>query len=370
MYKTGIANLPLHSGKAPLWLFKRMVNLSRSIFELITIELGKEELLRRLSDPFWFQAFGCLLGFDWHSSGVTTTVTGAIKEGLRGLEKELGLYVAGGKGLRALQTPQEIISYAEDYGFNPEGLIHASRLSTKVDSAAVQDGFSLYHHSIFFTKEGHWCVIQQGMNPNLSLARRYHWLSFTVKSFVEEPHTAVCCDIKTDVLNFTAKEAKDMREGCLNLSREKPEKVLYDMCKIRELNLPFRHNIKISDIKHENIKKIMVQTYENQPPDFESLLLTKGLGSKTLRALALTAELVYGTPLSFKDPARYSFAHGGKDGTPYPVDKTTFDRTIEIIRKAVEKAKISREDKSNALKSFLNIFKLNGNQIKMTRLSL
>lgn len=350
MQKTGIANLPLHSGKTPQWLFKKMIALARAIIELMIIEFGREEILRRLSDPFWFQSFGCILGFDWHSSGVTTTVTGAIKEALRGYEKDLGLFVAGGKAKRALQTPEEIRHYAEKVGFAPESFIYASKLSAKVDSAAVQDGFNLYHHTIFFTSEGHWCVIQQGMNENLGMARRYHWLSFTLKSFVEEPHHAVCCDMKTETLNFTAKEAYELRKVSLELSREKPEKIIKEILRIKKLNLPMRHNVTISDIKPENLHKVLVKTYEEQPSDFASLLLIKGLGAKTLRALALSSELIYGTPLSFKDPAIYSFAHGGKDGTPYTVDKEIYDKTIEIIRQAVREAKIGITDKLHALK--------------------
>ncbi|GAB5047498.1 DUF763 domain-containing protein [Thermodesulfovibrio sp. TK110] len=358
MQKTGVANLPLHSGKAPHWLFKRMVALSRAIVELMIIELGKEELLRRLSDPYWFQCFGCVLGFDWHSSGVTTTVTGALKEALRGVEHEFGLFIAGGKAKRALQTPQEIINYAEYSGFTPEPLIYASRLSAKVDNVAVQDGFSLYHHTIIFTSEGHWCVIQQGMNEKLHVARRYHWLSFTLKSFVEEPHEAVCCDLKIPVLNFTAKEASDLRKASTILSCENPEKIIKEMKKIKELNLPKRHIVSFSDINPESFYKIFLETYEKQPSDFESLLEIRGVGAKTLRALALTCELLYGTPLSFKDPARFSFAHGGKDRTPYPVNITLYDRTIQILKKAIEEAKIQRTEKVAALRRLAKITQL------------
>ncbi|MCS7215133.1 MAG: DUF763 domain-containing protein [Thermodesulfovibrio sp.] len=355
MQKTGIANLPLHSGSAPQWLFKRMIALSRSIIELMVIELGREEVLRKLSDPFWFQAFGCILGFDWHSSGVTTTVTGAIKEALRGIEQELGLFVAGGKSKRALNTPQEIMQYAEKIGFNPESLIRASRLSAKVDNVAVQDGFSLYHHAIIFTQEGHWCVIQQGMNETLLTARRYHWLSFSLKSFVEEPHEAVCCDIKTKTLNFTAKEASELRKTSVTVSQKTPEKIIKEITKIKELKLPQRHSIMISDINPKNLYKIFLRTYEKQPANFEALLEIKGVGAKVLRAIALTSEIIYGTPISFKDPARYSFAHGGKDRIPYPVDRKLYDKTIEIMKKAIEEAKIGRGEKISALRRISKI---------------
>lgn len=350
MYKTGIANLPLHSGKAPQWLFKRMSTLARAIIELMLIELGKEAVLFRLSEPYWFQSLGCVLGFDWHSSGITTTVTGAIKEGLKGLEHEFGFFVAGGKAKRALNTPEEIKDFAEKSGFNPEKFVYASRLSAKVDNLAVQDGFNLYHHTIFFTSEGHWCVIQQGMNEVLSMARRYHWLSFNLKSFVEEPHSAVCCDMKTSVLNFTAKESKDLRKTSVMLSCEKPEKIISEIKRIKELNLPKRHHVTINDINPKNLYKIFLKTYERQPDSFENLIEIKGLGAKTLRALALTSEIVYGTPLSFKDPVRYSFAHGGKDGIPYPVDRKIYDRTIDILKKAIDEAKIGRLEKALALK--------------------
>ncbi|WP_028842865.1 DUF763 domain-containing protein [Thermodesulfovibrio yellowstonii] len=355
MYKTGVANLPLHSGKAPQWLFKRMIALSRAIMELMVIELGKEEVLRRLSDPFWFQAFGCILGFDWHSSGVTTTVTGAIKEGLRGIEHELGLFVAGGKAKRALNTPHEIMQYAEKIGFNPDSFIYASRLSAKVDNVAVQDGFNLYHHTIIFTQEGHWCVIQQGMNENLSTARRYHWLSFSLKSFVEEPHEAVCCDIKTKTLNFTAKEASELRKASVIISKGNPEKIMREITKINELELPQRHSIIINDINPRNLYKIFLMTYEKQPDNFESLLEIKGLGAKALRAIALTSEIIYGTPIIFKDPARFSFAHGGKDRIPYPVDRKLYDKTIDVMKKAIEDAKIGRIEKLSALRRISKI---------------
>ncbi len=355
MQKTGIAHLPLHSGKAPKWLFQRMIALSRAIIELMILELGRNEVLIRLSDPYWFQALGCVLGFDWHSSGITTTVTGAIKEALKGAEAELGIFVTGGKGKRALNTPQDILSYAEKVGFEPEPFIYVSRLSAKVDNTAVQDGFQLYHHTIIFTPDGHWCVIQQGMNETLNTARRYHWLSLSLKSFVEEPHTAVCCDVKTKTLNFTAKENSELRKATLLLSSEKPDKIVKKFIKIRELNQPSRHHITLSDIKPENLYKVLLKTYESLPRDFESLLLVKGLGAKTLRALALTAELVYGTPINFSDPARFSFAHGGKDGTPYRVSRRLYDRTIEIIKKAIEEARIGREDKILALRRLARI---------------
>jgi hypothetical protein len=357
MQKTGIAELPLHNGKAPRWLFNRMLALAEATVELMILEFGKKELLFRISDPYWFQAFGCLLGFDWHSSGLTTTVTAAIKEALRDKKKELRVFVAGGKAKIALQTPKEIINYAESFCFDPEPFIYASRLSAKVDNVAVQDGFNLYHHTIIFTDEGHWCVIQQGMNSNLCVARRYHWLSYNLKSFVEEPHTAVCCDLTTQTLNFTATESSLLREKSVLLSCEKPETILKEIKKVKKLIMPKRHILTMEDIKPENIYKILIKTYERQPSNFESLLEINGVGPKTLRALALTSELLYGTPLSFKDPARYSFAHGGKDKTPYPLDRKLYDRTIDVLKKAIEEAKIGRTEKIFALRRLNQFFK-------------
>ncbi len=350
MLKSGTATLPLHGGKAPQWLFQRMKALSKAIIELMIIEFGTKELLRRLSDPFWFQSLGCLLGFDWHSSGVTTTVTGAIKEGIKGMEKDLGLFVAGGKAKVALQTPNEIIKFAEKEGFDPNIFIYVSKLTAKVDNVAIQDGFNLYHHSIFFTTKGDWCVIQQGMNESIKRARRYHWLSFTMRSFVEEPHYAVCCDVRTKTLNFTAKEAKRLRETTVEIAKYNPDKILKELIKINHLSLPARHEITLQDLKYENLRKILLKTYESHPSDFESLLLTRGLGAKTLRALALTSELIYGTPLSYQDPAKFSFAHGGKDKIPYPVNIKIYDRTIDVMKKAIEEAKIGRQEKKETLK--------------------
>lgn len=351
MGKTGIAFLPLHYGKTPLWLFERMKKLSREIITVIVEEYGAEEFLRRISDPFWFQSFGCVLGFDWHSSGVTTTVCGAIKEGLKGTEKDLGIFVCGGKGGISRNTPEEISRFSEKFSIrDAEKLIYASKLSAKVDNVAVQDGYQLYHHTFIFTKNSFWTVIQQGMNLERRYARRYHWLSEEVKDFVVEPHKAICCDLKQTTLNMTAKESEETRILSVSLSKEKPEKVIKEFQKIQELNLPAHHPVSLKEIKKENLKKILIKTYEENPQNFEKLLSIYGVGPKTIRALALISELIYGTKLSWEDPAKYSFAHGGKDGYPYPVDRKEYDKSIEILKEAILKAKLGNREKLEAIR--------------------
>ncbi len=348
MRRTGSAELPLHTGRAPRWLFEKMVELSRCILEIMVMEWGSEGVLKRLADPFWFQSLGCLLGFDWHSSGLTTTTTGAIKEALKGIEGELGIFVAGGKGRSAIKTPEELERKSERYGVEAgKELIKASRLIAKVDSAAVQDGYSLYHHCIFFTRNGDYCVIQQGMDPSTRLARRYHWLSHRIKSFCEDPHAAVCCDVKRPSLNLVAKEARSNREGMVELSRE-GERILADVELV--LKMPKHHEITKREINLVKIKSVLLKTYEAQPKTFEELLLVRGTGPAFLRALALTSEVIYGAPVSFRDPARFSFAHGGKDGHPYPVNIRIYKHTIEVLKEVVNRAKMGITDKEKALK--------------------
>ncbi|MDR5694350.1 MAG: DUF763 domain-containing protein [Armatimonadota bacterium] len=352
--RTGIAALPLHSGHTPRWLFERMTRLGRSILLVLVEEFGPQHVLRRLADPFWFQALGCVLGFDWHSSGVTTTVCGALKEALRDISYEIGLFVAGGKGRISRQTPQEILRVAERIGLPADPLIYASRMAAKVDSAAVQDGYQLYHHTFLFTREGAWAVIQQGMNPSTRYARRYHWLSDQVLSFVCEPHLAVCCDRRGKVLNLVAQESERAREVITDLSREQPERIGREWEKVLSLHLPSHHEIRMEEIHPKRLSSILLQTYEAQPPTFESLLGLQGVGPRTLRALALIAELIYGTPPSFRDPARFSFAHGGKDGHPYPVDRRTYDQSIAVLEQAVMRSRTSPGEKDGALRRLMN----------------
>jgi uncharacterized protein len=349
---TGFASLPLHGGKAPAWLFQRMVRLSREITRFVVAEHGRRELLRRLSDPFWFQAFGCVLGFDWHSSGVTTTACGAVKEGLKGIDRELGFYAAGGKGGTSRKTPGEIEAACERLGSDPAPLAKASRLSAKVDSAAVQDGYELYHHAFFFTDEGDWCVVQQGMSDRTSTARRYHWLSDQVTSFVDEPHAAVCCDTRGAALNLVATESAPTRTASTALASQPPDVTLAAIEKAApELVLPSRHPLLPElDVAGSRLGGILLETYENPPADFEALISRAGVGAKTLRALALASELIYGAPASTRDPARFAFAHGGKDGTPFPVDRETYERTIDVFRGALNRAAVDRSEKVAAFR--------------------
>jgi uncharacterized protein len=348
--RTGTAQLPLHGGRAPAWLFSRMVKLAREISIHIVSEFGSEEMLRRLSDPFWFQALGCVLGFDWHSSGVTTTVTGALKEGIRGLEPDLGFYAGGGKGAASRQTPSQITLACERLSIDPGPLVYASRMSAKVDSAAVQDGYQLYHHAFFFTPSGGWCVVQQGMNGDNGMARRYHWLSSSLQSYVNEPHAAVCAEAEAPTLNLVASESAPVRSASAELSRQEPSVLLSALKGIPALTMPRRHAVLLADVNPAYLQKILLKTYERSPEDFETLLGMQGVGGRTLRALALVSEIIYGTPASTRDPARFSFAHGGKDGFPYPVDTGTYDKTVEVLRAAVTRAGIDRSERVAALK--------------------
>jgi hypothetical protein len=327
-----------------------MVRLSREIIIYLASEYSTQEVLRRLSDPYWFQAFGCVLGFDWHSSGVTTTVCGAVKEGLKELDRELGLFVAGGKGRTSRKAPDEIAASCEIAGRDPGPLVYASRTAAKVDSAAVQDGYQLYHHVFFFTSKGDWCVVQQGMCDDNRMARRYHWLSEHVASFVDEPHEAVCCDARGQLtLDLVAHENDPVRRASARLAAERPEVTLNALGRV--LTMPRRHELLPDlDVASPYLEKILLKTYERAPEDFETLLGMPGVGPKTLRALALASELVHGAAATLRDPARFSFAHGGKDGTPFPIDKLTYDRTIEILNKAINRSAIDRSEKVRAFR--------------------
>ena len=348
--RTGIANLPLHYGKVPPWLFDRMVKLAREITIAIVSDFGGEEMLRRLSHPYWFQAFGCILGYDWHSSGVTTTLCGALKEGIKGLETDLGLFIAGGKGRTSRRTPSEIEGWGELLSLNPAPLVYASRMSAKVDSAAVQDGYQLYHHTFLFTPRGSWTVIQQGMNEATRYARRYHWLGEAVTNFVNEPHSAILSEARGQALNLVASESDPARSTIAAIAtNEKPENLLAELRRIKTLDLPSRHYLSTHDLHPDSLSRILLSTYDRQPQDFEQLLGLQGVGPKTIRALSLISELVHGVAPSYRDPARYSFAHGGKDGIPYPVDRKTYDQSIELLRKAINKTKLGIREKNEAM---------------------
>src|SRR3954452_703082 len=348
--RTGSATLPLHTGKAPPWLFQRMTLLAREVVLHMAEELGTAEILRRLADPHWFQAFACVLGFDWHSSGVTTTATGALKQAVKGMENDLGLYVAGGKGATSRKTPGEITAACERLGRDPLPLLRASKLSGDGDKSAVQSGHQLYHHSFVFTAAGDWCVVQQGMSDETRTARRFHWLSEGVTSFVEEPHSAVCDDRRGVLVNFVAEESAGARDATVAIATAPPDQTVRTLDRAAELVMPRRHELKLADVNPRYLDKILLKTYERAPHHCEELLGIEGVGPKTLRALALVAELVHGSRASTKDPARYAFAHGGKDGTPFPVDRATYDRTISVLRDAVNRAGVDRSERTKAFK--------------------
>jgi uncharacterized protein len=351
--RTGYTDAPLHGGRAPAWLFQRMVLLAREMSFAIVGEEGASGLLRRVSDPFWFQAFGSVLGFDWHSSGLTTTTCGALKVGLRGHEQEVGLYVCGGKGKASRKTPLEIEAACDETGQDAPWLVSASKLSAKVDSAALQDGFELYHHTFLFTTEGEWAVVQQGMRDATRMARRYHW--HTPPRFDADPHAAIEGERQLDVLNLVAAEAEGNRRVSTLLAQDNPDKVIGEITRMRALHMPRHHEIRIADLHPERLKRILLKSYEAQPQSYTDLLSVPGVGAKGLRALAMVAELTYGEPASIRDPASYSFAHGGKDGTPYPVDRRTYDATIESLHKAVEEAKSGMSEKTMVLRRLARI---------------
>jgi len=367
MKNVGIAELPLHYGECPKWLFERMKKLGKCITEAIILEYSKDEFLKRISDPFFFQSFACVLGFDWHSSGVTTTLCGALKEALN--NENLGIYVAGGKGKVSRKTPEEIEKIGEKINLstkNIEKLIYSSKMSAKIDNIAVQDGYNLYHHCFIFSEDGKWVVIQQGMNIKNKYARRYHWISEKIKKFTEEPHNAICCDKKEDfVLDMTSKENAEIRKVSVELVKDNIGKRLMrqstlndffeenEFCETKNLKMPFHHEVKID----KNVINSLIKAYEINPKDFEELLEINGVGQKTIRALALISQIIYGKEISWKDPVKFSFAHGGKDGTPYRINKNHYDTTIEILTKAIEEAKLGEKEKLFALKRLSDFMK-------------
>ena len=374
--RTGIATIPLDYGRCPRWLFEKMRRLARGIIVAIIEELGPEEVLKRFSNPVWFQSLGCVLAFDWNSSGLTTTTMGAVKSALFDIQDRLGVYICGGKGKTSRKTPEEIEAYgiSRNLSFAPE-LIYASKMAAKIDSSLIQDGYQIYHHNILFTKSGQWTVIQQGMNENNQTARRYHWLSSTLQKkqdkpdFIEEPHSGIISGVKVKPLNLTDKKSNDNRETSINIVNEEPKKFLKDLNliqtkKSKNLTLVELYNREFYwhpvveekfDLKRLE-KTIFFANYQN-PKNFEELLSLKGIGPKTIRALSLVAEIICGAKPSFEDPARYSFAHGGKDGTPFFVEREVYDQTLGVIERGIKKSQVSNREKIEAqkrLKSNLN----------------
>lgn len=349
--KRGTADLPLHYGTVPPWLAERMSLLGGAIAEAIIIEYGRPALLQRLSDPFWFQSLGCVLGMDWHSSGITTSVMNALRKAINCRSEELGVYICGGRGKFSRETPNQLLEVANKTGLNGNELVRHSKLAAKVDNTAVQDGFQLYLHTFIVTKEGDWSVIQQGMNPNERMARRYHWLSSSLRSFMEEPHTSVCGRNQGLILNLTDKLAAPTKEGIMELTKESPDKLMREVSFI----LPNHHEVKAEDVNLKRLGAALILAHETNVSDMESLLLQEGVGPRTLQSLTLVSEVIHGTPSRFSDPARFSFAHGGKDGHPFPVPTSVYDETIEVFDKAIRQARLGEKDKSNALKNLSKI---------------
>lgn len=349
--KRGTADLPLHYGTVPPWLAERMSLLGGAIAEAIIIEYGRPALLQRLSDPFWFQSLGCVLGMDWHSSGITTSVMNALRKAINCRSEELGVYICGGRGKFSRETPNQLLEVANKTGLNGNELVRHSKLTAKVDNTAVQDGFQLYLHTFIVTKEGDWSVIQQGMNPNERMARRYHWLSSSLRSFMEEPHTSVCGRNQGLILNLTDKLAAPTKEGIMELTKESPDKLMREVSII----LPNHHEVKAEDVNLKRLGAALILAHETNVSDMESLLLLEGVGPRTLQSLTLVSEVIHGTPSRFSDPARFSFAHGGKDGHPFPVPTSVYDETIEVFDKAIRQARLGEKDKSNALKNLSKI---------------
>ena len=345
-------DLPLHFGKAPSWLFERMKKLGSLIIEAIYYEFGEDEVLKRLGDPLWFQSFGCFLGFDWHSSGLTTVLLSALKEGLK--DKNLPIYFAGGKGKASLKTPQEIEYICDKESIEPFNFIKISKLTAKVDNVLLQDGYNLYHHTFIFTKSKKWCVVQQGMNERTGWARRYHWI--TKEEIFIEPHNGIITSKKGFTLNLTDKICKGTQDLIVEISKENPDKIVKEIKILQTKKLPKRHEILLEDINPCNLRRILLETYEKKPKDLEEFLLIKGTGPKTLRALSLLANLLYSSPISFNDPAKYSFAHGGKDGYPYRINIKDYDKTIEIFEKILKEAKLGKKENYEILKKLEEIF--------------
>ena len=346
MKQSGSADLALMGGFVPSWLFERMTRLSLPIVEAILQEYGSAGFLSRLSDPFWFQSFGAVIGMDWNSSGVTTVVMRALKTALNPHSRRLGLYICGGKGKHSLQTPHELQRIGDQTGLNGNQLARFSKLSAKVDNTAVQDGFQLYLHSFIVSQEGGWAVIQQGMKPEDKSARRYHWHSADVSSFIKEPHKAICGDHQGTILNLVDANAKPSQQGIMQITQEQPVKILHEIPKMK---LPKHKGARSKDVDLKRLGSILWLAQESETTDFEELLLLKGLGPRTLQSLALVSEVIHGTPTRFSDPARFSFAHGSKGGLPFPVPTKVYDETIDALKTAVQQAKIGQTDKQKAI---------------------
>lgn len=366
---TGHADLPLHTGTVPKWLADRMMQMGTLIVESLIYNFGKKEVLVRLSDPLWFQSLGAVMGMDWHSSGITTSVMYALKRGINQRAKEFGLCVCGGRGKYSRQTPDELLYLADHTGLDGTKLVNSSKLVAKVDSTAVQDGFNLYMHNFILSDEGDWTVVQQGMNTELKTARRYHWSSENLKSFIEEPHTGVTGENKGLILNLTSKDASDTRSRLLDFSKENPDKMIKEISNVikhddsiilsqnktlasetRSIVMPHHHDVKAKDVDLKRLGAVLATAHAANPNTFENFLLTPGLGPRTIQSLTLVSEVIYGTPSRFTDPARFSFANGGKDGHPFPVPLKVYDESIRILHESIQRSKMGFKDKNNCIK--------------------
>lgn len=374
--KIGHADLPLHGGLVPKWLADRMKVLGTQIIESILIQYGRKEVLRRLSDPLWFQSLGAVLGMDWHSSGITTSVMYALKRGLNERARDFGIAVCGGRGKYSKETPDQLLWVADHTGLDGDSLVRSSKLAAKVDNTAVQDGFGLYLHNFVVSVDGDWAIVQQGMNAQTKTARRYHWCSENLEKFGDrsdsyliEPHSGVTGENRGQILNLTDTDAQGTRKGILEISRENPDKVMKEIKLMvekdvvlgtevqyvtengdRNLIMPRHHEVKAEDVNLKRLGAVLATSWDSQPQDFESLLLTPGLGPRTLQSLTLVSEVINGTPSRFKDPARFSFAHGGKDGHPFPVPLHIYDESIRILGDAIEKSRLGYKDKSDCIR--------------------
>jgi hypothetical protein len=347
MKRSGTADLPLHGGRVPPWLAERMTELGSAIVEHIVLNYGPSEFLTRLSDPFWFQALGCVMGMDWHSSGITTSVMGALKRGLNPRVADLGFTICGGRGRHSKRTPEELRAVSSRNGLDGETLARTSRLTARIDNNAIADGFQLYLHSFVIHDSGEWAVIQQGMNPASHLARRYHWHSAAVRDFVSDPHTAILGHPQGTILNLVDGRAAKAQGALLTIARDPLESSLQQA---RRLTMPAHHDVRAKDIDLKRLGAVLAVAHEQELRDFASLLLVEGLGPRTLQSLALIAEVVHGAPSRFADPARFSFAHGGKDGHPFPVPLKTYDESLAILRRSLHAARLGHTEKLDGFK--------------------
>src|SRR6266496_2145886 len=361
MKRSGVADLPLHGGRVPQWLADRMAKLGTAIVESIVLRYGRSEMLSRMSDPFWFQALGSVMGMDWHSSGITTSVMGALKRGLASRADELGIYICGGRGRFSRNTPQELRMIAERHGFDGEGLVRTSRLTARIDNNAIADGFQIYLHSFVVTAGGGWAVVQQGLNDRSGMARRYHWHSASVRDFVAEPHTGIVGENQGVILNLVDAHAQPAQTALLDIAHEKPETTPRAA---RHLRMPDHHEVRAANIDLKRLGAVLAVAYERDLHQFAELLLLENLGPRTLQSLALIAEVIHGAPNRFADPARFSFAHGGKDRHPFPIPLKTYGESLNCLRTSLDKAKLGDKDKLDGFRRLDRFVRAVETQIK------